>query len=158
GVYDAPYPEPGSRLCEGYLRRDAHREFLSSDSCLATCLFPDRSKAICVYGFWGTRLRSEQLLPGAPRDAVTEVRPVQGRALHVSVGLPTGPALKLPSRLGTELGPARIRQYGEQDNLVDMLFEAPDRAAVLLIVGHSEGGVDAHGRRAVPRITLPGAN
>lgn len=157
-IYDAPRPASAALVCHGYLRKDQGGQALTARACLDTCLYADRSNVHCIYGFWGMRMRIDQSIGGAPRDATTEIFPARDKAVHVSVGLPKGPALQLADMLAVELGQQRIRNLTDTDDLIDLLWNDRERPAVLVIVGHAEPTQSPATQQPVSRITLPGQN
>jgi hypothetical protein len=150
-------PEPD--VCHGFTRLDATQTPYTCARCLAECLHPDKSQTFCVYGFWGIRHQVEQVLhtPFQKQDAITRLRPMRTKAVHVAVGLTEGMLDSLPDYLAGALPLDSVRAVTSRQELLDLLWSNADRPALLLLLGHYETK-DIQLQPPGPRVSLPGAD
>jgi hypothetical protein len=141
-LYDfAPPPEkpdePEATVCKGFLR-ETHGKPISCGDCLADCLYPRKSDAFCVWGFWGFRHSVEQVLhaPGKEEDTIEEVRPVPERAVGVSVGTKGVYANVLVAALQEIVGTGGVLDVVPPINLVETLAANDTRPAIMIVLGH----------------------
>jgi hypothetical protein len=151
-VYDFDEPAAGAPVCRGFTRAP-QAAAISCQACLANCQYPDKSQAVCVWGFWGYRHQVEQVLhpPQKREDAITSLQPVRDGAVLVSVGLAGGIAATLGSTIEGHLGKAAVRTLTASEQLLDVLWDDASRPAVLVLLGHNEKDV----KRDVDTVTLP---
>jgi hypothetical protein len=160
-VYDFPLPKeivggPPPEVCRGF-RRERDGKPYSCGDCLNDCLHPGpaKEKIVCVYGFWGLRHQVEQIRQdSAERDKPGELQPVGDGAVRFMLGLSGGYAAMIPEDFSKRLG-AKAKQIGDQEEVLDLLWSATGRPAILLLVGHYETQ-DLPGQQAGPRLTLSG--
>jgi hypothetical protein len=109
----------------------------------------------CVWGFWGIRHALEVLLArgGVPEDEVTVVeRAGRDAAVCLAVGADDEFAVEFVEQMKGDLKSA-VRVAAEGDDLVDLLWRAAERPALLVVLGHLETAAAA-GEPAEPRIVL----
>ncbi|MFL6196140.1 MAG: CHAT domain-containing protein [Thermoanaerobaculia bacterium] len=100
---------------------------------------PD-DKVYCVNGFWGIRHALEVLLAraGELEDEVRVVqRPARDAAIFVAVEKGDQIAEDMAAELKKDLG-ATVRVAREEDELLDLLWDAKERPALLVLLGHLE--------------------
>jgi hypothetical protein len=122
------------------------------------CSHGPGDKAYCLYGFWGMRHRVEQLLGSADRlrDAASTIMatPPPG---HVCVAIDKNDdhTRRLLGELRKALGTSLV-EAGPTHEILNMLWQAEERPAVLIVLGHLETrAID--GEPEEPRIILPGS-
>jgi hypothetical protein len=155
-IYDFARPPRDAPVCGGFRRTHKDGSPYSCRDCLAECLYPDKSKAYCPYGFWGMRHQVEQLVGGTTaRDAASRLEPLRDGAVHVAVGLEGGELGELKSRLASALGSraAWLTLAAADEDLVARLRSPAKRPAVLLVASHCE---TTPGPFETLRIQLPG--
>jgi hypothetical protein len=156
-IYDFDLPPsvvggPLPTICKDFQRQKPDKTPYSCSECLDNCTYPDKRKAVCVYGFWGTRLQVEQII-AEKTEKVEELRPIGPGAVAFTMGI-TGPYLQeIPNDLARKLG-ASARQISDNEDFLPALW-TDHRPAILLLVGHYRTQ-DVIGEPAGPRLTLPG--
>jgi hypothetical protein len=164
-IYDSHLPKdiakaPRPLVCKGFRRvkkdeKGKDRPF-SCQECLKACEHPDRTTAVCVYGFWGTRHQIEQILPdGSQRDATAELKPMRDGAVGVMVGLDEGYLPEIPTDLVKEHGDGLIKPFSDHGDLLDTLWSTTDRPAIVLLAGHYKT-LDSDNEVKGPRVGLSG--
>jgi hypothetical protein len=154
-LYDFQLPDPpvGTQptICKGFRRKLPDGAPYSCSNCLKNCLFPDKSQAVCVYGFWGTRHQTELLL-ATKTDKADQLQPIGPGAVGFMVGAPGEYLGKIPGDLTKNLGPL-ARQIADDEKIPAMLWK--QRPAILLLAGHYKTETVV-GEREGARLTLPG--
>ena len=155
-LYDFKLPEaiaeaPAPEICRGFRRQKKDGAFYSCSECLAQCLFPDKRKAVCVYGFWGTRHQVEQLLR-TQLDKPQGLQPMGIGAVAYSVGISGVYLDKIPEELTAKLADS-AQPIEDEGNLLPMMW-SDRRPAVLLLVGHYTTKT-VKGEPEGARLTLP---
>jgi hypothetical protein len=139
-LYDfaVPSDKPGAPpvdVCKGFTRPG-----YTCEKCLEDCLYPDKSKTFCAYGFWGTRHQVEQLLhtPFQKEDAITVIQPMPEKAVQVSVGVQGQILDQFVSTMEGILGKDSVHSVQSLEEMLDRLWSQKDRPAILLVLGHYE--------------------
>jgi hypothetical protein len=154
-IYDFDLPTelagaPDPMICKGFQRKQPDGTPFSCGDCLGQCLFPDKTKAVCVYGFWGMRHQIEQLVADK-NEAPLELRPVGPGAVAFSMGLDGRFLDEIPHDLEQKLG-TFARRIADNEDVLPTLW-SDQRPAVLLLVGHYRVK-DVDGEPVGPRLTL----
>jgi hypothetical protein len=156
-IYDFALPpnvvgDPVPTICKDFRRKKADGTPYSCGECLDGCTYPDKSKAVCVYGFWGTRHQVEQIVSDKANEP-RGLQPVGPGAVAFTIGLTGTFVQEIPNALTQKLG-ASVRQIPENEDFLPTLW-TERRPAILLLVGHYRTK-DVTGEPAGPRLTLPG--
>jgi hypothetical protein len=134
--FDLPPHLVGRRvptICKDFRRKNPDGTTYSCAECLDRCTYPDKINAVCVYGFWGTRLQVEQLIADKTKKP-RELRPVGPGAVAFTTGLSGRFLQEIPNDLTQRLG-ASVRQIPDDEELAPTLW-TDRRPAILLLVGH----------------------
>lgn len=155
-VYDFKLPDPPvgtpPTICKGFRRKSADGTPYSCGACLQNCLHQDKREAVCVYGFWGTRHQTEQLLATRTNKA-NQLRPIGPGAVGYMIGVPGEYLGKIPGDLTKKLG-SLAQPIADNEDIPPMLWTA-QRPAILLLAGHYKTE-PKDGEREGPRLTLAG--
>jgi hypothetical protein len=149
--FDQPSTKPSAapaEVCKGFTRPEH-----SCKKCLENCLYPDKTKTYCVFGFWGTRHKVEQLLhtPFQREEAITEIKPAAQKAVQISVGVRGKIVDQFIPTLKLTLGQDSVHDLQSLDEMMKRLWSQEDRPAILLVLGHYETPAPNQ-----PRITFAG--
>jgi hypothetical protein len=149
--FDRPSTKPGAAPVE--VCKEFTRPGYSCEKCLEDCRYPDKSKTYCVYGFWGTRHKVEQLLhtPFQREDAILEIKPAAQKAVQISVGVTGQIVDQFIPTLQSTLGQDSVHDLQSLDEMIKRLWSDGDRPAILLVLGHYETSSSNQ-----PRITFAG--
>ncbi len=137
-------------ICKDFRRNKPDGTPYSCAECLDNCTYPDKTRAVCVYGFWGTRNQVEQLIADKT-EKPQALKPVGPGAVAVSMGLDGRFIDEIPRDLQQKLGHF-VRQFSGSETFLPELW-TDRRPAILLLVGHYRTQ-DVPGEPAGPRLTL----
>jgi|APLak6261658528_1056013.scaffolds.fasta_scaffold00271_2 hypothetical protein len=161
-LYDFELPQdivgaPPPLVCKDFLRKHDDGRPYSCQECLANCHYPNKQQTVCVYGFWGSRHQTEQLLSSRKGYVKPEsLKPVGPGSVGFMLGIDTFYVAPIPQELADKLAHSQgsPRKIDSNPNLLDILWDDAQRPAILLLVGHYMTK-DAVGEPSGPRITLP---
>jgi len=125
-------------VCRGFLRKTNQNEPFTCERCMADCLHRNKEEVFCIYGFWGTRHKVEQILhtPMQNEDAIRDLTPVAAGAINVALGLRDQYLDNLVTDLTNTLGRQWVQEFQPPPDLLEVLWDDAKRPAILVIVSH----------------------